>query len=541
MEKMPINAYLDGNLTRKLEGFVINALPYQTYRSDFNMLYIANIDIENDENGIPHQISVSTQDTFFLSVTNNLGHIDYDMIKTIHAAGVLESDYEVMEYYPLAGDIDKFANYYEGKEVPPGGGYLQVAISPFGVSIVELLNGDTVSVFGNGKVWIEDYQRGFKGYKQVPSVKEILTNDSLKILKIAIYSRYTEYHTRKYSLNIFSPTMKIEAKPIEGQYSIDEPRLIHYSTNDVVVDENTGYQFLKNEKNNTLNQCSVTYGANSLLDGIGRMLKINESGFIDLSSVGVQIGDQFSIHTNFVIDEYASRGTVIFDAGYGITQSGYQTHKITVFILPSGELCYNSRYSDEWVNTGAVVEKNKEHVLTFTIENQKFDEADDDEYMAFIHLNGKQIWPEKTMLTSQEKIYLWRAKEAWRVYNEVCMNLPAPHPIQGGVDAKMICIKKLLEESGFVTYENLVNVYELYTNRPRACNADLADVSIGSNEDSIIRKFFFAQDSEKDLSDPEYYMMGQIAEISVFAPGLNREEIEKLHLLNITRIKTVGG
>jgi hypothetical protein len=143
------------------------------------------------------------------------------------------------------------------------------------------------------------------------------------------------------------------------------------------------------------------------------------------------------------------------------------------------------------------------------------------------------------MLSPTEKIYLWRAMEAYRTYTEVCMLLPAPDPINGGLDAKDVCAKKLLQESGFITIDNLVNVYELYLNRPRAGKADLQDIVIGSEENTTIKKVFVGQDSKKDLVDEEYYMDGQYAEIAIFSPSLKRDEIEQIHLVNIIKSQTV--
>ncbi len=534
-----INAYLDFELTRKLESFVINALPQQSYMSDFNMMYIANIEIEEDENGIRYQNGIESDDSFFLSITNDFGRIDFDIIKTIHIAGVIESDFEVMEYYPSQETMPKFANFYEGNEVPIGGGYLQVAICPFGVNKVELLNGEIIHIYGTGKYRITEIQRGFKGYKQIPRVDKVLANNYFKILKLAIYTRYREYSHRKYSLNLFSPTMRFITEEVEGQLSIDDERLIFYSNADTVKDMDNNLVFIENKKNDSLSPGEFITGQDSVLFGIDKMIRIGQHGFIDLSTYGSEIGDEFSIHMNFVINEYANRGTVIFEMGYGVTEVGYQTHHITLWLNKDGEVMYNAQYSDEWVNTGFVLKKDFEHIVTFTVENQKYDAEDDNEYMVFIHINGRQIWPENKMLTPTEKIYLWRSMEAFRTYTEVCMMLPAPDPLSGGFDAKDICTKKLLQESGFITSENLAGVYEMYLRRPRSSGADPEDIVLGSEENTTIKKVFFGQDSEKDLIDPEYYFDGQFAEIAICSPSLKKQEIEQLHLLNILRSSTV--
>lgn len=533
-----INAYLDFELTRKLESFVINALPQQSYMSDFNMLYIANIDIEEEE-GVRFQESIESDDSFFLSITNDFGHIDFDIIKTIHIAGVLESEFEVMEYYPNLELMPKFANFYEGNEVPPGGGYLQIAICPFGVNKVELLNDDIIHVYGTGKIRITAEQRGFKGYSQIPKVDKVLGNDYFKILKLAIYTRYREYSHRKYSLNIFSPTMRFIREPIEGQFELSDERVLFYSNADTVFDENSNLTFIENKKNNSLSPAEVTKGQDSILYGIDKMMKVDRHGFIDLSTYGSSIGNEFSVHMNVLINEYANRGTVLFEMGYGLTPVGYQTHHISLWLNKDGELIYNTQYSDEWQATGHFLEKNFEHTITFTVENQKYDNEDDDEYMTFIHVNGKQVWPDKKMLSPTEKIYLWRSMEAFRTYTEVCMKLPAPDPINGGLDAKDVCSKKLLQESGFITTENLAGVYELYLKRPRAVPADLNEIVIGEDDNSTIKRVFFGQDSEKDVFDEEYFLDGQFSEIALFSPPLKRDEIEQIHLLNIIRSSTI--
>jgi len=103
MSGVPINAYLDANLTKKLESFVINAIPQQTYRSDFNLIYIANIDTSVDENGNLIQTYITSDDSIFLAITNDFGHIDYTNIKTIHVAGAYETDFETTSFYPDPG------------------------------------------------------------------------------------------------------------------------------------------------------------------------------------------------------------------------------------------------------------------------------------------------------------------------------------------------------------------------------------------------------------------------------------------------------
>lgn len=538
MEKMKINAYLDSELTRQLEALVINALPEQSYMSDFNMLYLANIDIK-DSNGTQTQLSVECDDTFFLSILNDFNHIDYRVIKTIHVADVYESDFETMEYYPSAGNMHLFANYHEGNPIPQGGGVLNVAFSPFGVNKIEMLNGDILHIYGNGSVKVTSEMIGFKGYKQIPKVTKILSNESMKIVKLAIYTRYNEYIHRKYAINIFSPTMRILDEEIDGQMPIDDDRILMYARDTFVVDGDNNYIGIEDLKRSVLLPGEVKPGVKSNLYGVEHIVDIDKHGFIDASGIAENIGNTFSIHVVNTIHEFAEKGTVIFEAGYGITEAGGQTHHLTLFVRKDGSLCYNGQYSDEWISTGYIVKKDMENIYTLTVENQKYDVDDEDEVMIFIHVNGKQVWPDKQMYSRTEKIYIWRAMEAYRTYTDVCMKLPAPHPVNGGLDAKTVCAKKLLHESGFVTLENLMSVYKLYLNRPRPSDADPKNVLFGSEENTTIKKLFFGQDSEKDIFDNEYCMNGGFSEIAVFSPSLERDEIENLHLMNILKTTAI--
>ncbi len=538
MQTLMLNSYLDFELTRKLEAIVVNALPEQTYRSDFNMLYIANIEIE-EVDGIQYQTAAECDDTFFLSVVNDFGNIDYRAIKTIHVAGVYESDFEVMEFYPQAGEMKYYSNYHEGNPIPKGGGYLEVAFCPFGVNKLEMINGQIIHIYGNGRVWVDEEAIGLRGYKQVPKVQKILSNDFLKIIKLALYTRYHEFLHRRYSINIFSPTMRVFQEEIGGQYSIDDERIIGYIRDTFEVTEDDVVVGLREHKTNTIIPAEVLIGPESNLHDINNTIRVNEYGFIDASSLAGGLKDDFSIHFIASIMEYSKTGTVLMEAGYGITASGYQTHHLTLWVGPDGTLRYNGQYSDEWIDIGYKIRLGIENIFTVTVENQKFDEDDEDEYVIFIHVNGMQVWPAQQMYTPTEKIYIWRAMEAYRTYTEVCMTLPAPHPVSGGVNAKKICTEKLLHESGFITSENLYSVYELYLNRPRPSKADPTGFLFGDSDNTTIGKLFFGQDSEKDVFDKEYYMIGSFSEILLFQPSLNREEIEKMHLLNILRSTTV--
>ena len=537
MTRLNINAYLDFELTHKLEAMVINALPENAYQSDFNMLYLANIEIE-DVDGVQKQTAVECDDTFFLSVVNGFNNIDYSMVKTIHVADIYESDYEVMSFYPAHDIMDKFANYYEGKPIPAGGGILNIAYSPFGTNKIEMINGDILHIYGNGAIRVTEEMIGFKGYKEIPRVDKLLSRDNLKIVKLAIYSRYKEYSQQEYTLNIFSPSMRIIQEEIEGQTPLSDDRIKFYMRGD--LRDRPGLPSAPfDEKNGQFISADVSQGISSNLSGVDRTMRVAADGFIDASYIGDQLGSEFSVHAVFTIEEYSPKGSVVFEMGYGVTQAGFQTHHITLFVTASGELKYNSRYSDEWINTGIIVKTGMENIVTFTIENQKFAEEDDNEFVTFVHLNGKQIWPEARMYSRTEKIYIWRAMEAYRTFNEVCMKLPAPHPVSGGFDAKEVCARKLLHESGFITLDNLGSVYKLYLARPRPSKADLDDIVLNSTPETTIEKFFFGQDSEKDLLDTEYYLNGSFSEVAVFSPSLSPKEINGLHMMNILKTTAV--
>ena len=533
-----INAFLDSELKLKLESLVINSMPQRIFQSDFQMLNIANPDTE-EVDGVRMQVAIKSEDTFFISMVNDFGIIDYSFVKTLVVPGVVSSDFEVMDYHPSPDDMHNFATYYQGRPVPVGGGYLEVAYSPFGQTTLVLLNGDEVKIYGNGKVPISYEQGGLDYYKDVPRIPELLSHGYFKILKLALYTRYDRFQHRKYSLNLFSPTMEIFKEPIQGQVPKSDSKVKAYINSNFVTEN--GDLFLEDTRDPSLRfPAKATKGNTSVLYGVGRMVSVAPDGFIDLSTLGPNLGDEFSIHINFTVDEFANRGTVIFEMGYGVTDVGFQTHHITLWVTDEGLLKYNCQYSDEHISTGATIKEGVEYAVTFTVENQKFDEQDDDEYVTFIHLNGQQIFPEKEMLTPTEKIYLWRAKEAYRVLTEVCVNLPSPHPVSGGLDPKKICAQKLLQESGFITVERLKDIYAMYLKRPRANKADLEDIKLNSEENKTIKKFFVCQDSEKDTFDSEYYFKGQTSEIAVFSPSLNREEIEEIHLLNITKTPSVN-
>lgn len=538
MTNLKINAYLDFELTRKLEAFVVNALPEQSYRSDFNMLYLANLDVQ-DEDGTYFQEAAECDDTFLLSITNDFGNLDYKLIKTIHVADIFESDYEVMEFIPSDSNLNKYSNYHKNNHIPVGGGVMNIAFSPFGVTVVKMLNGDTLSVYGNGELKVTSEMIGFEKYVSIPRVDKIMSNDMLKIVKLAIYTRYETFSHGEYSINIFSPTMRMVREEIKSHIEVEEDRVISYLRDKVIFAEDGRIEGLQELKTGALIPASVDKGPESNINGIKNVIRVKPTGFIDLSAYGDSLKDTFSIHTIVSIYEYSNRGSIIFECGYGVTPSGFQTHHLTLFINNIGELCYNGQYSDEWISTGYIFRKNFETIVTVTMENQKYDEDDADEYVIFIHVNGKQIWPNKRMYTKTEKIYIWRAMEAFRTYNDVCMKLPSPHPINGGLDSKTICAKKLLQESGFITTENLMSVYQLYVDRPRPSKADPVDFVFGSDENTTIKKVFFGQDSEKDLIDREYYLDGGFSEILLVSPSLGREEIDALHLLNILKIPSV--
>lgn len=532
-----MEAYIDFELTKKLEAFVVNALPQRSKQSDFNIIYLANLEV-GEEDGILRQSAIETDDSIFMTFVNEFGNIDYEFIKMAHVVGVLESDFELISYIPDFSDIKKFANYYEGHEVPVGGDYLQIAFCPFGINVIELLNGDEIEIFGTGRHKITREQRGFKSYVEIPKVNKILSNDFYKILKLAIYTRYSQYSGNTISMNVFSPSMRTIEEEIQGRIPISDDRLISYITGGLERTEN-GVTYVRDKKTDQLHRADVNYGSTSALAGLGPMISVSKSGFIDLSSIGTSIRDGFSVHINFSITEFANRGTVIAEMGYGYTDDGFNTHTISLYTNPDGEIIYNMRFVDEWINTGFVLRDSFEHTITLTSENQKYDELDEDEFVTFIHVDGQQIWPKQEMLKPTEKVYLWRALQAYEVYTNVCTKLPSPHPVSGGEDPKGVCVKKLLHESGFMTIEALQNVYQLYLNRPRANAADLNDIIIATTDHSEIEGVIFGQDVKRDIIDEEYYMIGEYSEIAIFSPPLSVIEIQDIHLLNTTKIPSI--
>lgn len=542
-----ISAFLDMNLTQKLESMVLNLMPAITHSSDVAILYLAETDIV-DENGYPTQTKITSADTFFVSIINDGGFIDFSSIKMLHVPETLPTDFKMIEYYPSLENMKYFSTYYDGREVPETGGYMDFAFSPFGPNKIELLNGDVIAINGRGRIYITPDQRGLKGYKEVPEVKEILSSDSFKILKLAVYATYTPDLGRTLSLNLFSPSMDVDQHPLGNRISKNSDKVLAYVTSKNGVFGENG--FLENQKNNTAVPClNIDRGLKTELYGIEDRVYVRPNGYIDLGEIKDGIGSEFSVHTNFVLRDYATRGTMIFEIGYAKGSATKHTRSLSLWLDRDGFIMYNTAFMNEATKLDYVMRKDIENTVTLTISNEVFSEEDDDEFVTFIHVNGEQVWPKSEMLYEYERGYFWKAMTALKIYNDVCLELPAPPPVEGAVDAREICIKKLLHESGFMTKDALNKIYTLYTKRPRAgasdfntvkFNTDFVDQENPENSyDSTIETIVFGQDGYKDIEDGSFYADIEFSEILVCSPRLNRTQIEAIHLMNTVKVASV--
>ena len=538
-----ISAFMDSELNHKLESLVLNLLPARTHSSDLNMLYIAETDVVSDT-GTPSQTIVKSEDTFFVSVVDEAGFINFENIKLLHVPGVLASDYTSISVYPSIENMKYFSTYYEGREVPSIGGFMDFAFSPFTKNTIEMLNGDLIDIYGRGRIKITAEQRGLKGYKSVPEVKEILTSNSFKILPLALYSKYSAELGNTLSLSMFSPTMRVETEEVDGQLELTSDQILSYMNTNGAYFGDVGSVI--DQKNDFLvPTVNTTAGTDSKLYKQDKQVYVHPNGYIDASHLKDLITPDFSIHTNFTLRNLALRGTIIFEIGYAKGSATNFTREVSLWVNPDGYIMYNCAHLNESINTGTVLKLDIENTITFTVQNGKFDELDNDEYITFIHLNGKQIWPAAKMIYEYQKDYLWKALTAWKVYNEVCANMPAPPPVTGGLDARQICVKKLLHESGFETVEALYDIYQLYLDRPRASKADLDGYKLnylseedGNIYDSRIEKVAFGQDAYLDTVDPAYASDIEFSDILV-TKAMSKKQIEVAHLLNTITIPAI--
>jgi len=530
MISIPMEVYLDYSLRYKAESIVINANKIRSQQSDLNVFFLTNsFKIVEDK---LQSKKITTNSTFFIRFTDESGEINTKNIKSAHFGNIIESDFEVMSFYPDKEDMANYANYYKDNEVPEEGGWLYFAYSPFGANIIELLNGDIITLCGGeGRIKITKAQGGLKGYKQIPKVPEIFNMGSYKILKLVIHTKWEPYSPQAYSVNLFAPDMKEEVEAAYTTIDIDKDFLVYFKADEYKAGSHG--LLLKNIAEGEYNlPFNAGMKSGSPITGISKHLLFNKSSYIDLGKYGKQLVNDFTVHMNFAINKYAEKGTVLFEGAYGIDTYGNQTHHLTIFLNKDGHICYNGKYNDEVIDTKVKVPLNTYSTLTFTNANTKLTEDDDDEYAGFIFYNGRQIWPKETYLNPGEKEILVRAYKAYKTYRGVCLNLEINTSTMSEVDAKGVCIKKLLKESGFVKLEVLEQVYNLWLRRPKITPVDLGTILIGSEDKTTIKEFMVGQDTYKDILDEAYYFDGEIYDFALINRALTRDEIGKINLFN---------
>jgi len=542
-----ITAYLDSRLTKRLESLTLNLIPSQTHSSDFSILYIAETDVKDDD-GYPTHTRITSGDSIFVSVIDESGFINFENIKLLHVPGVFETDFETIEYYPSNENMHLFSTYYEGREVSSLGGWMDFAFCPFGINTIEFLDGSTMDIYGRGRIWIEKHQRGLKGYKSIQKIPEILSFSYYKVLKLAIYSKFSWNISNTFSLNLFSPSMQIKQERIDNMLKLSNNKITAYITSKNGTFGEDG--FVVNQKDNQLLPCkNISVGEKSEYYGIGEKINISKVGYIDATKIKDSISDEFTIHLNCVVSEYAPRGTMLFEIGYAKGSTGLPTRFVTLWLNSDGFICYNTSFMNEATNTEIKFQKDIESSITFTVSSEKYSEEDAEEFTTFIHFNGKQIWPKETMPYEYQREYLWKGMTAWKTYQEVCMKMKSPPPTPGVLDPKLICVQKLLHESGFMDIEDLHKIFDLYDGRPRACASDFGrikfnteyidDTDSSKNYNSKIETFAIGQDAYLDTSDSSYYSEIEISDIMICGERLTRKQIELVHELNTVKLAAI--
>ena len=532
MVSIPMEVYLDFSLRKKVHSIVLNVNELKSQMSNLDVFFISN-KFKADNNGNIVSKKITTNFTFFVKFIDETNNINFKMLKAAFFGNVFESDFETMSFAPT--DPENYANYYEGHEVPyEEGDWLYYAYVPFGKNIIELLNGDKIETCGTyGKVWITKEQKGFKRYAQVPKVNELFAMGPYKILKLAVYSIYEERGPQSYSFHLFAPDMKeevddsYEMMPLSETYS--------YTTFELKSAKN-GLDIVDYKNPDTPIRVNGILSTGNPIEGLDTKLVLKgNSGFLDYSNVFENIKDEFTIHVGLNIYKLSPRGTIIFEGAYGIDDNGNQTHHMTIWLNKNGELCYNAKYNDEYINTKFVFPLNVYTNLTFVMANVQMNPEleEEKEYMGFLFVNGRQVWPKETYLNPDEQLVLTRGYKAFRTYNDVCLKLEMNSATSSYLDVKGVCVKKLLRESGFVTIDNLNQVYTLWNKRPKPTSVDIgAEFIIGNSDKTTIKKAYFGQDSYEDIMDREYYFEGEFYEITIFNRALTRKEISELNLIN---------
>lgn len=511
MVTVPLEVYLDFSLRNRAKNIVINANEIKSQQSDFNIFYLTNKFKAEGKRLVSKKLV--TDYTFFLRFVDETGHIDFKMIKAAYFANVIESDFDTFSFYPE--DPSEYANYYEGKEVPPEGDWLYFAYNPFGTNEIELLNGDVVRTCGEtGRVWISGEQRGFKGYKSVPKVQELFAMGPYKILKLVIHTKWEPYGPQSYSMSLFAPDMREEDDVDYETVAIDDSFLVYAKADDFVTEPSLSLVNHAGQGGVPVN--GVIEDGNPL-EGMSKHIRIGRSGYIDLR--GFSVEKSFTAHMNFSINDTGHRGTVLLDIAH-------DNGNLTVWLNGNGELCYNGKHMDEAINTKHVIKKHVLTTLTVVQSNVKITEVDNDEWACFIFVNGKQVWPKELYLNPDEQELVRRAYRVHKLYTDVCLKLEANAATVSGLDPKAICIKKLLKESGFVRLETLQAAYSLYLRRPKVLSVDVGRDPFSP---SSIAMF---QDARYDIMDPEYYFDGEVYEIALINRDLTRDEIDKIALFN---------
>jgi len=530
MLSVPMEVYLDFSLRKKVNNININVNQLKSQMSNMDVFYLSNR-FKPTSDGRVVNTKIVTDSTFFIRFTDETNNLNFTMLRYAYFGNVFESDFETMSFTPP--DPENYANYYGDKVVEfEEGDWLYFAYVPFGRNVIELNDGKTITTCGTqGKVWIEKGQ-AFKRYVSIPKVPELFAMGPYKIMKLVIGSMWEKYGPQRYSVSIFSPDMKEVEESAYDLIPMDD--VLSYVNNTVATTER-GLHLVDWKNPETPIRANASIQTGTPIRNLKNKLILSKSGYVNMNHIGPKIKEEFTIHMNFSAYNTNHRGTILFEAAYGIDDDGNQTHHITIWANKDGFICYNCKFNDEYVNTGEKLPTNIYTTMTFVLANVQInpEKMDEKKYMGFIFINGRQIWPKETYLNPDEVQVLSRGYKAYRTYTDVCMNLEANTTTMAYIDAKSLCIKKLLKESGFVSIETLNQVYQLYLNAPSPTKVDIdKEFVIGDDDKTTIKKLYFGQDSYEDILDQEYYFEGEIYEIVVLNRAYTRREVENINLIS---------